>query len=95
MINMIWSAMLGLTASVVPNLIFKRVCFNSGALIPRQIVGSLYLGAALKFVVFVLLFSLLINFPKVSSNTFFWAFLLSELWRWAYGFLQLTRDQQR
>jgi F0F1-type ATP synthase assembly protein I len=78
-------------ASIVPNLLFRQVFFQHSSNSPQQILKYFYLGAALKFIGFVLLFSLLLHWPDLQVNVFFWAFCLSELARWLYFWLGLPR----
>lgn len=81
-----WSVVLGIAASVVPNLIFKHVFFSAQSCTPKQAVNSFYFGAALKFVGLILLFSLFLNLPNVQPTIIFWAFLFAEVARliWIY-----------
>jgi F0F1-type ATP synthase assembly protein I len=88
---LLFSAILGIVSSVVPQFIFRCMLFRGGQRAPRQVVKSFYLGAVLKFIVFVLLFSLSLSIPGLQAIVFFLAYLLSDLVRWTYYWFSLPR----
>lgn len=86
-----FSIIAGILASVLPNLIFVRLYFWRGTNVPQEIVKGFYWGEALKFVVLVLLLSILLQLPQLDMLRFFSAFLLSEMTRLLYQFFRLAR----
>lgn len=82
---------LGIVASIVPNYVFRWLFLRQDARTPRQIVKYFYLCASLKFISFVLLFSVILQWSKLHVVCFFMAFLVSELGRCVYCWFDLPR----
>lgn len=89
----LWSVMLGVIASVVPNLVFRGLVFRNVARTPKQVVRSFYVGEALKIVSLVALFCVILNYTTISSTMFFLAFLSSEIGRWLLNCYRLIKGR--
>jgi F0F1-type ATP synthase assembly protein I len=85
------SIILGIVASAVPNLLFRRVFFRHTVQTPQQIVRLFYWGAVFKFVGFVLLFCLILQWPSLQTKMFFVSFVATQIGLWLINWFGLRR----
>jgi len=86
------SVILGIIASFLPYLAFRFVFFKSDVTAPpSQMVKVFYLSAILKFISFIVVFSLILQWSKLHLTVFFLAFALAELSRLLYFWFNAPR----
>lgn len=85
------SIIIGILASVLPNLLFYWLYRLSKARTPLWFVRFLYINEGLKFAALALLVSAFLLWPNLQKVNFFMAFLFSELARLLWQFFQLSR----
>lgn len=84
------SAMFGLLASILPNLVFGWLCSFHKDKTPSLFIKFFYLNECLKFAVFVIVFSTFLLWLNLNVKVFFVAFVLSEFARLFYQFFKLS-----
>lgn len=83
------SIVLGMLASVLPNLFFKKLFYAFGKDSPKKIVNALYLGGACKYLGMALLVSLFLQLPNLNIRIFCVAIICSEVVRMGFQFISL------
>ncbi len=85
-----FSIMLGVLASVLPNLFFYKLFFFRVTAKPKSFLRFVFFSEVLKFVGLALLLSLFLRLPNIQVKKLFAAFLLLELARVMYYFFWLA-----
>lgn len=82
------SALIGGLVAIIPDACFAWMIFRySGARAARQIVNSFYKGAGLKFLLLIVLLSLVFMYWTVVPLAFFLAFFVAQLGYWILPWL--------
>jgi F0F1-type ATP synthase assembly protein I len=87
----LWSLMLGLGSSLLPNFFFRRCFFCAAAITPQMIVRLFYIAEVLKFVTMIVLQGLILNLIPVNIRYFFLAFIGAELSRLISNYVRLCK----
>lgn len=82
--------MLGMLASVLPNLLFYKLFFFRATAKPKSFIRFVFFSEGLKFVGLALLLSVFLQLPNIQIKKFFTAFLFLELARLGYYFFGLA-----
>ncbi len=85
-----FSIMLGMLASVLPNLLFYKLFFYRTTAKPKSFLRFVFFSEGLKFVGLALLLSVFLRLPNIQVKNFFAAFLIFELARIMYYFFWLA-----
>lgn len=86
-----FSIIMGILASVFPNLLFVWLYNRSKARAPNRFVKLFYISEGIKFGVLALLVSACLQWPDLQVIKFFIAFLLAEFARLFWQFIFLSR----
>lgn len=86
-----FSIIVGILASVFPNLLFVWLYNKAKASAPDRFVKLFYLNEGIKFGVLALLVSACLQWPGLQVVKFFSAFLLAEFARLSLQFFFLSR----
>lgn len=85
------SIILGMLASVLPNLLQYRLYTIIKDKVPNRFIKFFYLSEGVKFAALALLVSAFLQWPNLHIVKFFTAFLLSEMARLLFQFFKLKR----